>query len=294
VFLNQLRFNAAQRFVWGGHLMTLKYSMAAFAASARIGLGGDRAFSRGALIRKAALAVVVGGSGVGMLALASAAPAQADVQWLSGTSLNSIFDTKTPGESDDGFAFMNEGSLSADGMSFSASFANNNSDPDFNFLTNAPVTIGNGQANIKATDSNWTTMTVTPGMLSFDGFFMRGTVDQPGGVKCEPCEVTFDVAFSDNSTASNTFDTIKNSGDFGAIGFDEVPGTTGLSVSSVVVSVTGGDNFDQIKQTGFSGTGEPPTIPETSTWAMMLLGFAGLGYAAWRGRRKGGVSIIEA
>jgi hypothetical protein len=179
-------------------------------------------------------------------------------------------------------------------MSFSASFANNNSDPDFNFLTNAPVTIGNGQANIKATDSNWTTMTVTPGMLSFDGFFMRGTVDQPGGVKCEPCEVTFDVTFSDNSTASNTFDTINNSGDFGAIGFDEVPGTTGLSVSSVVVSVTGGDNFDQIKQTGFSGTGEPPTIPETSTWAMMLLGFAGLGYAAWRGRRKGGMSIIEA
>ena len=100
--------------------MTLKYSMAAFAASARIGLGGDRAFSRGALIRKAALAVVVGGSGVGMLALASAAPAQADVQWLSGTSLNSIFDTKTPGESDDGFAFMNDASLSADGMSFSA------------------------------------------------------------------------------------------------------------------------------------------------------------------------------
>ena len=65
-------------------------------------------------------------------------------------------------------------------------------------------------------------MTVTPGMLSFDGFFMRGMVDQPGGVKCDktkPCEVTFDVTFSDNSTASNTFDTIENSGDFGAIGF---------------------------------------------------------------------------
>ena len=73
----------------------------------------------------------------------------------------------------------------ADGLSFSASFAKNNSDPDFNFLTNAPVTIGNGQANLKATDSNWTTMTVTPGMLSFDGFFMRGMVDQPGGVKCD-------------------------------------------------------------------------------------------------------------
>ena len=52
--------------------MTLRYSMAAFAASARIGLGGDSASARGALIRKAALAVAVGGSGVGMLALASA------------------------------------------------------------------------------------------------------------------------------------------------------------------------------------------------------------------------------
>jgi hypothetical protein len=31
-----------------------------------------------------------------------------------------------------------------------------------------------------------------------------------------------------------------------------------------------------------------------STWSMMLLGFLGLGYAAWRGGRKGGVSTIEA
>jgi PEP-CTERM motif len=28
------------------------------------------------------------------------------------------------------------------------------------------------------------------------------------------------------------------------------------------------------------------TVPEPSTWAMMLLGFAGLGFAGWRGRRK--------
>ena len=29
-------------------------------------------------------------------------------------------------------------------------------------------------------------------------------------------------------------------------------------------------------------TAVPGAIPETSTWAMMMLGFAGLGYAAWR------------
>jgi hypothetical protein len=28
------------------------------------------------------------------------------------------------------------------------------------------------------------------------------------------------------------------------------------------------------------------TIPEPSTWAMMLVGFAGLGYAGWRGTRR--------
>jgi hypothetical protein len=29
-------------------------------------------------------------------------------------------------------------------------------------------------------------------------------------------------------------------------------------------------------------------VPEPSTWAMMLIGFAGLGYAGWRGSRKAG------
>ena len=35
-------------------------------------------------------------------------------------------------------------------------------------------------------------------------------------------------------------------------------------------------------------------IPEISTWSMMLLGFAGLGYAALRGGRKQTASVIEA
>jgi hypothetical protein len=35
-----------------------------------------------------------------------------------------------------------------------------------------------------------------------------------------------------------------------------------------------------------------PTIPEPSTWAMMLMGFAGLGYAALR--RKAAVRTISA
>jgi hypothetical protein len=36
----------------------------------------------------------------------------------------------------------------------------------------------------------------------------------------------------------------------------------------------------------------PGAVPEPSTWAMMLLGFAGLGFAAHRGRRRAGLKFI--
>jgi uncharacterized membrane protein len=38
---------------------------------------------------------------------------------------------------------------------------------------------------------------------------------------------------------------------------------------------------------GFSGTPSPYVVPESSTWAMMLFGFAGLGLAAYRRARAG-------
>jgi hypothetical protein len=37
--------------------------------------------------------------------------------------------------------------------------------------------------------------------------------------------------------------------------------------------------------TGVPTPNDPPAIPESSTWAMMLAGFGGLGYAAFRRNR---------
>ncbi len=51
-------------------------------------------------------------------------------------------------------------------------------------------------------------------------------------------------------------------------------------VSSAVLTGTGAEDFVDIAQ--LSGT----TVPEPSTWAMLLLGFAGLGYAGYRARRS--------
>jgi hypothetical protein len=58
---------------------------------------------------------------------------------------------------------------------------------------------------------------------------------------------------------------------------------------------TGGDAFNRIDVTlgislpdGLSIAGESPVtaVPETSTWAMLLLGFAGIGFMAYRRRTK--------
>ena len=89
-------------------------------------------------------------------------------------------------------------------------------------------------------------------------------------------------------------DTIKNSGDFGAIGFDEVGHDRVVGVVGRGSRLPAETVSTRSSRWALSGTGDAHAIPEPSTWAMMLLGFAGLGYAAWRGGRKGSVSIIEA
>jgi hypothetical protein len=54
----------------------------------------------------------------------------------------------------------------------------------------------------------------------------------------------------------------------------------------VVVSTTSGESFKEFKQVQFSGAGLVPSIPEPSTWAMMMVGFAGLGYVGFRRSKK--------
>ena len=57
--------------------------------------------------------------------------------------------------------------------------------------------------------------------------------------------------------------------------------TETLGPGDYTVVITGTAN----RALGVGGTVTTSSVPEPSTWAMMLLGFAGLGYAAFR--RKG-------
>jgi len=66
-----------------------------------------------------------------------------------------------------------------------------------------------------------------------------------------------------------------------------IPGSNETSVNLTFASLTTPDNFhgavlNDIVVTETSGS----VVPELSTWAMMLLGFAGLGFAGWRTKQK--------
>ncbi|MES2904893.1 MAG: PEPxxWA-CTERM sorting domain-containing protein [Pseudomonadota bacterium] len=67
---------------------------------------------------------------------------------------------------------------------------------------------------------------------------------------------------------------------FGFVGID---GQTIANVSATLVGGGVGD-FRQIRLDGFAAT---PAVPEPGTWAMMLIGFGGMGVAMRRRRRTG-------
>ena len=86
-------------------------------------------------------------------------------------------------------------------------------------------------------------------------------------------------------------------GTSGTLQFTGVPGpdrdfdrlgivSTDETLKSVEVFTTGGESFDEFKQVQFSAAGIPPSIPELSTWVMMLAGFAGLGFLGYRAPRR--------
>ena len=92
--------------------------------------------------------------------------------------------------------------------------------------------------------------------------------------------LTVDAWFGTTLERTFTYDMLAHDADIHFIVAD-ASGLTAVDLSSPT-------GLKQAKHFDVSGVA---AIPETSTWSMMLLGLAGLGYAAWRGGRKGPVSI---
>jgi hypothetical protein len=80
--------------------------------------------------------------------------------------------------------------------------------------------------------------------------------------------------------------TITENGNFGPYGF-QAKQDSNEYIKSVLIT-GGGAGFAELKQFGFGlDMSLNAAVPEPSTWAMMILGFAGVGFLAYRRRGQG-------
>jgi PEP-CTERM motif len=177
---------------------------------------------------------------------------------------------------------------------FFNSIGANTSVHDVETDTNVPVDTSNGFGEVTPSKGSgpWTTTTFSPvtgSLFAWDGLFVRGQIE---GSKYNG-DLFATVLQVNGVTTSFEWTGIKANADFGTLGFDEPVLSLGVAISSATFSLAGtGGDFKSMKQFEVSsclasadctgGGGEPPAVPEPSTWAMLMLGFVGLGYAAYR------------
>jgi hypothetical protein len=108
--------------------------------------------------------------------------------------------------------------------------------------------------------------------------------------------ISFDYSSSSLSfdiTSAETFGGLNADGSFNSEGILLVEATEGLPVFETAPGIfvaTIVDNGSSDIGSSFTFTLVPGAVPEPSTWAMMLLGFAGLGYAGYRKAQQAAVA----
>jgi hypothetical protein len=67
----------------------------------------------------------------------------------------------------------------------------------------------------------------------------------------------------------------------GGLTLSDIIGNGGIYFATDIIGANG--NTGNVGANSFTTTG---AVPEPSTWAMLLMGFAGLGFAGYRGRKR--------
>lgn len=190
--------------------------------------------------------------------------------------------------------YINKPSLDFAGTGFYGSVGVNNSNQDVDVLTNTAVTVGNGYANIKPDTGVLNSLTFTPtSATAYDGFFFRGQVNAfDCGKRCDstPFDGKVYATVTDNlgNIENLTFTGVADNSDFATLGFNSI--LVGHSIKSVTIYLDGTGFFKEFKQVDFSPAAIS-AVPEASTWAMMMLGFFGVGFLAYRRKKQGRVGL---
>jgi hypothetical protein len=182
--------------------------------------------------------------------------------------------------------YLNKSSLSAAGNAFFGSVGVNNNNHDVDVLANTAAKIANGYANIKPQSGFLTSLTFTPtSQTAYDGFFFRGQINEYACSTHKCVNAPFDgkvfASITDNfgNVQSMTFTGVDDGSDFSRLGFESI--LAGHSIKSVTISLDSSGFFKEFKQVDFSPAAIT-AVPEPSTWALMFLGFAGIGFMAYR------------
>lgn len=69
--------------------------------------------------------------------------------------------------------------------------------------------------------------------------------------------------------------------------FFTVTSINGQLMTEISLTAANGATFDDLRQIRMGGFSNVGAVPEPTTWAMMLLGFAGVGFLAYRRRSQG-------
>jgi PEP-CTERM motif len=145
----------------------------------------------------------------------------------------------------------------------------NSAPGDFGNVGTATVSVGGGPA-VTFTDSIQVFSTQSVTTVGFDDLSVG------------------DDILDDFSASFATYDLTTSIGP--VVGSSEInPESSFATTGGVLVLTTAGD----ATFTGAAPTGVGSAIPEPSSWAMMLIGFAGLGYAGYRRARAAHATLAE-
>jgi len=169
----------------------------------------------------------------------------------------------------------------SDGKDLTASTGTVVTPDDIDIAVTGDSDFANGAATIKPVgDAALTELIFTPSSdTEFDGFSFRGQ-DETGSSK-KPQVIDVTVTDQNGTSEVFAFSENKSNADIAPIGI--VSAVAGETIKSVEIYNSGG--FKEAKQFTFEQV-QPSGTPEPATWAMMLVGFGGLGATLRRARRR--------
>lgn len=147
-----------------------------------------------------------------------------------------------------------------------------------NISTVGIVDTGSGNATVTpgTNDVKLTSVIFDPVNNVFTSFSFQGQLKLAGNVLVE---------VNDNFGNIFTFTNVAANAVFGPFGAAAVAGT-GQYIDKVKVYTESPESFKTIKLVDFGNYTVAGSVPEPATWAMMILGFAGVGFLAYRRRNQ--------